>query len=287
AGHVRRGRRPARLRGRRRAGHRNRAHPPARRWAVRLRDGPRRRHRHAGAGGGGPAAPGPARPAGPGRGPPGGRGGCASGRGGGAELAGAGADPARATRVRRAHLRYEGTDTALPVPLGTVADMTAGFERAYRQQFSFLMPGKAILVEAVSVEVVVPSADGSRGMRPAAGAAGNRAEIVRMHVNGRWAARPLARRRALRPGEGVDGPALIAEDFATTVVEPGWRARVTPGRDLLLERVAPRPGRGAAGTAVDPVMLEIFNNLFMSVAEQMGARLRATAHSVNIKERLD
>src|SRR5262244_2506740 len=104
-----------------------------------------------------------------------------------AELAGAGADPARATRVRRAHLRYEGTDTALPVPLGTVADMTAGFERAYRQQFSFLMPGKAILVEAVSVEVVVPSADGSRGMRPAAGAAGNRAEIVRMHVNGRWA----------------------------------------------------------------------------------------------------
>src|SRR5499433_4169301 len=165
--------------------------------------------------------------------------------------------------------------------------MTAGFERAYRQQFSFLMPGKAILVEAVSVEVVVPSADGSRGMRPAAGAAGNRAEIVRMHVNGRWADVPLARRRDLRPGEGVDGPALIAEDFATTVVEAGWRARVTPGHDLLLERVAPRPGRGAAGTAVDPVLLEIFNNLFISVAEQMGARLRATAHSVNIKERLD
>src|SRR5499427_7351727 len=203
-----------------------------------------------------------------------------------AELAGEGADPARATRVRRAHLRYEGTDTALPVPLGTVAEMTAAFERSYRQQFSFLMPGKAILVEAVSVEVAAASADGSRGMPRGTGTAG-KAESVLMYESGRWAPVPLARRRDLRPGEGVDGPALIAEDFATTVVEAGWRARVTPGRDLLLERAAPRPGRSATGTAVDPVMLEIFNNLFMSVAEQMGARLRATAHSVNIKERLD
>jgi len=108
-----------------------------------------------------------------------------------------------------------------------------------------------------------------------------------MYVEGRWADVPLARRRDLRPGEGVTGPALIAEDFATTVVEPGWRAEVTPAGDLLLSRVAPRPGRSEAGTEVDPVLLEIFNNLFMSVAEQMGARLRATAHSVNIKERLD
>jgi 5-oxoprolinase (ATP-hydrolysing) len=204
-----------------------------------------------------------------------------------AELAGDGADPARAARVRRAHLRYEGTDTALAVPPGTVAEMTAGFERAYRQQFSFLMPGKAILVEAVSVEVAAGSAEGPRGAPPAAGETGGRADSVRMYGNGRWADVPLARRRDLRPGEGVDGPALIAEDFATTVVEAGWRARVTPDHDLLLERVAPRPGRSAAGTDVDPVMLEIFNNLFMSVAEQMGARLRATAHSVNIKERLD
>jgi 5-oxoprolinase (ATP-hydrolysing) len=80
---------------------------------------------------------------------------------------------------------------------------------------------------------------------------------------------------------------VITEDFATTVVEAGWRAEVTPEADLLLTRVAPRPGRSEAGTEVDPVLLEIFNNLFMSVAEQMGARLRATAHSVNIKERLD
>jgi 5-oxoprolinase (ATP-hydrolysing) len=108
-----------------------------------------------------------------------------------------------------------------------------------------------------------------------------------MYSSGRWADVPLARRRDLRPGASVDGPALITEDFATTVVEAGWRAEVTPEADLLLTRVAPRPGRSEAGTEVDPVLLEIFNNLFMSVAEQMGARLRATAHSVNIKERLD
>ncbi len=204
-----------------------------------------------------------------------------------AELASGGADPARAVCVRRAHLRYEGTDTALPVPLGGTAEMTAAFERAYRQQFSFLMPDKAIGVEAVSVEVIAGSADGPAGLPPATRTAAGGAESVLMYVAGKWAEVPLARRRELRPGEGVDGPALIAEDFATTVVEPGWRAEVTPGLDLLLTRVAPRPGRSEAGTGVDPVMLEIFNNLFMSVAEQMGARLRATAHSVNIKERLD
>jgi 5-oxoprolinase (ATP-hydrolysing) len=230
----------------------------------------------------------------------------------GAELADGGADPAQVTSVRRAHLRYAGTDTALPVPLGPAQDMTAAFERAYRQQFSFLMPDKTILVEAVSVEAVLPggatprnppmptrprdfvtspwaaaSREVSRGRPLPPGDAGSRGTSVSMYVDGRWADVPLARRRDLRPGESVDGPALIAEDFATTVVEPGWRAQVTAAHDLLLERVAPRPGRSEAGTEVDPVLLEIFNNLFMSVAEQMGARLRATAHSVNIKERLD
>src|SRR5215467_6866552 len=204
-----------------------------------------------------------------------------------AELAEGGSDQAGAASVRRAHLRYEGTDTALPVPLGTTAEMTAAFERAYRQQFSFLMPDKTILVEAVSVEVIAGSGEGSRRLPLASRTEGGGADSVKMYAGGKWADVPLAHRRDLRPGEGVDGPALIAEDFATTVVEPGWRAEVTADRDLLLSRVAPRAGRSQAGTAVDPVLLEIFNNLFMSVAEQMGARLRATAHSVNIKERLD
>jgi 5-oxoprolinase (ATP-hydrolysing) len=108
-----------------------------------------------------------------------------------------------------------------------------------------------------------------------------------MYAAGAWADVPLVRRRDLRSGQQVAGPALIVEDFATTVTEPGWEAEVTSRDDLLLTRVDARPERRVAGTAVDPVLLEIFNNLFMSVAEQMGVRLRSTAHSVNIKERLD
>jgi 5-oxoprolinase (ATP-hydrolysing) len=229
-----------------------------------------------------------------------------------AELTREGIGPERIRTVRRAHLRYEGTDTALAVPVAGLADMTASFERAYRQNFSFLMRGKTIVVEAVSVEVAAASATPPAqplartgkaghgravpggpddGSRPAAAAGDSGAgPVVSMYRAGEWADVPLARRRDLRPGERVAGPALIVEDFATTVVEPGWRAEVTALGDLLLARVAARPERrvtGPAGTAVDPVMLEIFNNLFMSVAEQMGVRLRATAHSVNIKERLD
>ena len=97
----------------------------------------------------------------------------------------------------------------------------------------------------------------------------------------------LFERVRLRPGHAVDGPAIITEELATTVVEPGWQAVVTDRGDLLLSRVAARPDRADVDTTADPVMLEIFNNLFMSVAEQMGVRLQSTAHSVNIKERLD
>ena len=108
-----------------------------------------------------------------------------------------------------------------------------------------------------------------------------------MFTGGAWAEVDLLPRSGLRPGHVVTGPALITEDFATTVIEPGWQAAVTARSDLLLTRPGGRPARSGTGTAADPVMLEIFNNLFMSVAEQMGVRLQSTAHSVNIKERLD
>ena len=108
-----------------------------------------------------------------------------------------------------------------------------------------------------------------------------------MFTAGQWATVPLYRRDALTPGQDLDGPAIIAEELATTVVEPGWRASVTGDRDLLLTRVAPRETATRATTEADPVLLEVFSNLFMAIAEQMGERLRSTAHSVNIKERLD
>ncbi|HEV8276956.1 MAG TPA: hydantoinase B/oxoprolinase family protein [Streptosporangiaceae bacterium] len=201
-----------------------------------------------------------------------------------------GTGPVAIRQVRRAHLRYEGTDTALPVPLGGLPQMVAAFEQAYRQYFSFLMRGKAIIAEAVSVELAAPSVPVLADAPPdgaVPGRVGGGEASVLLYSAGGWRRAPLARRRDLRPGDRVAGPALITEDFATTVVEPGWRAEVTGRGDLLLERVSARPDRVAAGTAVDPVMLEIFNNLFMSVAEQMGVRLQATAHSVNVKERLD
>jgi 5-oxoprolinase (ATP-hydrolysing) len=208
------------------------------------------------------------------------------------ELLAEGVPERRIRSVRRAHLRYDGTDTAVAVRLGPVDDMVAQFEAAYRRRFSFLMPDRPILVEAVSVEAIGASAAVVErpiptGGGPGRGGAATPRDRVRAYVSGAWTELDLFRREALRPGDGVDGPAIIAEENATTVVEPGWRAAVTDLDHLVLTRVVPRPTRRAVGTEVDPVMLEIFNNLFMSVAEQMGVRLRSTAQSVNIKERLD
>jgi len=189
---------------------------------------------------------------------------------------------------RRVHVRYEGTDSALVVPFGNVAEIQVAFEAAYRQRFAFLMQERALVVEAVSVEAI------GAGDAPAEPVHATRApapapvaERVRLFSNGRWHDAALVVREQAVPGLHVDGPAIIAERNATTVVEPGWRARVTELDHLVLERVVPREARRAIGTTVDPVMLEVFNNLFMNIAEQMGLQLQNTAYSVNIKERLD
>ncbi len=201
------------------------------------------------------------------------------------ELVAQGVPAARISVKRSAHLKYEGTDTALIVPLGPVADMTREFEAAYRKQFSFLMPGKPLVVEAVSVEAI---AEGDRIREsPVEAKAATPAETIRMFTGGHWHEAPLYRREALGAGSRVEGPAIIAEANATTVVEPEWAAGVTRLNHLVLERTRPRRSETAIGTRVDPVMLEIFNNLYMSIAEQMGLRLQNTAYSVNIKERLD
>jgi 5-oxoprolinase (ATP-hydrolysing) len=212
-----------------------------------------------------------------------------------AELTAGGAPGRRTTVAHRAHLRYQGTDTAVIVPVASLAEMTAAFEAEYSRRFSFLMRDKPVLVEAVSVEVTAAQdlqdpqdhyADAEYPLRSAQEDP-ERSDRVRMFAGGTWAEVDLYERAGLRPGHAADGPAIITEELATTVLEPGWRAVVTGRGDLLLSRVTPRPDRAGLGTEADPVMLEIFNNLFMSVAEQMGVRLQATAHSVNIKERLD
>ncbi|MCX7140997.1 MAG: hydantoinase B/oxoprolinase family protein [Proteobacteria bacterium] len=200
-----------------------------------------------------------------------------------------GVAPERVRIMRRAHLRYDGTDSALIVAFGPIADMVGQFEADYRKRYSFLMPKRALLVEAVSVEAIGES-DAPAETAPAAAMRSGAPQVaatVDMHTGGKLQRTPVYRRGALQPGDRIRGPAILAEDNATTVVEPGWQAEVTPLAHLLLRRVEARASRAAVGTSVDPVMLEVFNNLFMSIAEQMGLRLEATAYSVNIKERLD
>ena len=205
------------------------------------------------------------------------------------ELARQGVDASRIRLVRRVHLRYEGTDSAIIVLFGDSASMKAQFETAYKKRFSFLMPSKAHIVEAVSVEAIGASDAPAETIAPATARAGELTahETVRMFGGGRWHDTGLYQRAGIRIGDTIRGPAIIAEDNATTVVEPGWQAQVTPHNHLVLTRVEALPERRAIGTTADPVMLEIFNNLFMSIAEQMGLRLQNTAYSVNIKERLD
>jgi 5-oxoprolinase (ATP-hydrolysing) len=189
---------------------------------------------------------------------------------------------------RRVHVRYEGTDSALVVPFGKVDEIRAAFEVAYSQRFAFLMAERRLIVEAVSVEAVA-AGDAPAEPRQALAASGAAPAVdtVRMFSGGRWWDALLVVREATRPGHLITGPAIIAEKNATTVVEPGWQARVTALDHLVLDRVQPREARSAIGTSVDPVMLEVFNNLFMNIAEQMGLQLQNTAYSVNIKERLD
>lgn len=188
----------------------------------------------------------------------------------------------------RVHVRYEGSDSALVVPFGDLGTILAGFEAAYRQRFSFLMQGKALMVEAVSVEAVVAGDAPAEPRHPVHAAREvPRRETVRMYSGGQWHDAALVVREDLRCGDVLSGPAIIAEKNATTVVEPGWEAAITALDHIVLERRVARAVRFAAGTRVDPVLLEVFNNLFMNIAEQMGLQLQNTAYSVNIKERLD
>ena len=211
--------------------------------------------------------------------------------------------------VARVHVRYQGTDTTLACELppqgaagGAEAAIRAAFEQAYRRRFAFLMPTHALIIESVSVECVAPGVAVAAGaVEVAAGAAVSTAppsyqpaEDARVSMYcladeeaaGRREAR-LYRLEALRAGAGIDGPAILAERNSTTVVEPGWRASVSAGGCVELQRQRARVTLHAAGTEVDPVRLELFNNVFMNIAEQMGLRLQNTAYSVNIKERLD
>ena len=194
----------------------------------------------------------------------------------------------RMQAIARMHIRYRGTDTSLQVPFAGKQAMRSAFEQQYRRRFGFIYSDRELLLETASVEIVGSDKTGEERQDCSAAAADTSPIMVtRMFSGNQFHDAPVYRRNKLSAGTLLTGPAIIVEATATTVVEPGWQGEITRRGDLLLTRTTPLPRQLAIGTSVDPVMLEIFNKLFMSIAEQMGFVLQNTASSVNIKERLD
>jgi len=189
--------------------------------------------------------------------------------------------------VAQGHLRYAGTDSSLPIPVASLRGMQALFEIAHQQRFGFVSPEKDIEIEAVEVEASgggeAPEQADAASMRSGALVPHSTTELF---TGGAWHEAPVHLREALEPGHRIEGPALIIEAHQTVVVEPKWHAEISVKQHLVLTRREKRKD-AKVGKAADPVMLEIFNNLFVAVAEQMGYALQNTARSVNIKERLD
>ncbi len=204
------------------------------------------------------------------------------------ELTRQGIDDAQIEVLRRAHLRYEGTDTPHLIDVGTPAEMQKRFEDAHRQRYGFIMPEKALIIEAAAVEAIGMMTDTEEKEldNENTATAASLAEVA-AYMAGAEHGTPVYDRDTFAPGTKIVGPAVIREQTATTIVEPGWSAELTPKGHLVLDRVVALEREYAIGTECDPVMLEVFNNLFMSIAEQMGLTLENTAFSVNIKERLD
>jgi 5-oxoprolinase (ATP-hydrolysing) len=223
-----------------------------------------------------------------------------------AELEAQGFAAADVTIARSAHVKYAGTDVSLPVPWASAAAMAADFSALHRRRYGFVMPGRGLTIEALAVEAVGAGEDsGERtaadGELPAgtSGAGGGDAAAppsrplppasgrVRLFTGGAWREAPVHERAVLPAGALLEGPAVVTETTSTTVVEPGWHAEVLRDGSLLLRRTLPPTPPTADLSRRSPLFLEVFNNLFMSIAEQMGATLQNTACSVNIKERLD
>ena len=211
------------------------------------------------------------------------------GRNAAAEVARQGIAEAAVRVVRTAMLKVKGTDTALPIPFGSVAEMREAFAEAHRTRFGFEAGEMPLVIEALQVEAIGEAADIAEGSVEIAERDEGEIEtalIERFYARGAWHEARFVRRDAMRPGDRLTGPAVLVEPHTSIVIEAGWRAEITAHDHVVLRRIAPRETR-AVGTEADPVMLEVFNNLYMSIAEQMGAVLENTAASVTIKERLD
>jgi 5-oxoprolinase (ATP-hydrolysing) len=186
---------------------------------------------------------------------------------------------------RRVRVRYAGADNTLPLNAAPFATLAARFAAAHRARFGFDDPATVLIVEDAEAEAIGPSI--AADARFAAGEGIPVADQVNLHLDGVANAAPLFDRATLPVGWSQSGPAIVVDASGTTLVAAGWRATIDAAANLMLDRVEPRAARFSAGTSVDPVRLELFANLFMAIAEQMGIALQQTAYSVNIKERLD
>jgi 5-oxoprolinase (ATP-hydrolysing) len=205
-----------------------------------------------------------------------------------AEVAGQGVTAGKIKIFVRAHIRYAGTDTALVGGAGALPAMQRAFEKAHKARFGFIDRSKQMVVEAVSVEAVGGGAKFSeKTVKRARGKLPAPARRTNFFSAGEWHKANVFTRSQLKIGATVKGAAIIVEPHQTIVVEPGWQAELTRKNHLVLTRAVKLKRTHAIGTHADPIMLEVFNNLFMSIAEQMGVSLQNTAYSVNIKERLD
>jgi 5-oxoprolinase (ATP-hydrolysing) len=192
--------------------------------------------------------------------------------------------------IGNVHLRYEGTDSALMVEFGSMAQMVQRFETTHQQRYGFIAPDKRLIVEALSVEVFGTSTQLDEPVLTIRRETPLVAIATRpMYVSGSWREVPLYPRDILLPGDAIPGPAIILEGTGTNVIEAGWSAMLTDRKHLMLykQQDSSNPYRHIDATKADPVYLEIFNHLFMAIAEQMGITLQNTSYSVNIKERLD
>lgn len=185
----------------------------------------------------------------------------------------------------QAHIKPHGGHMSLPVPFGAAEQMRAAFLEAHQTRFGFLPDTSNLIIEMLSVEAVGRTGETARLADPRPAPLGD--TQAPMWTGLGFVQTPVIDRASLGVGHSVSGPAILTEPTGTNIIEPGWEAACISGGALVLRRVVPLPKREAVGTSVDPIMLEIFNNLFMSIAEQMGATLENTANSVNIKERLD
>lgn len=187
---------------------------------------------------------------------------------------------------RIAHIRTAGSQQTLEVAFGTTQQMQEDFDRAHFKRFGFVPKYQQLIIDLLSAEAVGTTGEGAS---VSVGINGNQSaeHTTQLYENGAERPIPLINRSGLQPGKIINGPAVIYEETGTNIIDRGWQAKTEDGGNLILRRVKPLTREDAIGTTVDPVMLEVFNNLFMSIAEQMGATLANTAYSVNIKERLD